>query len=385
MWPRAAWAALYEPLIRRAAGLGRAPTEPDPDRYAQRYAHCDVLVVGAGPAGIAAAVAAAECGARVVLCDEQAEPGGSLLDGPAAQHRRRDGGCLARVVPCRNSPGIRACSCCRARPPSATSRTTTSGSSSGSRIIARMPRRARSASGSGSCAPARSCSRPARSSSRSCFRATTVPGSCWRARRTRTSIATACARARAPRSSRRRTARTGPRSIFGPRASRSPRSWISARAARWRTPRGRPASKSSAARRSPARAGSCASAGIELEGRTLACDLVLMSGGWAPSVHLFSQSRGRLTWSDAARAFVPSASAERERSAGACRGVYGLAEALADGAAAGVAAATACGHAGKAPRMAVTGDEQCRTWQRRRAPRRARTRARRPSWISRTT
>ena len=51
MWPRAAWAALYEPLIRRAAGLGRAPSQPDPDRYTQRFAHCDVLVVGAGPAG----------------------------------------------------------------------------------------------------------------------------------------------------------------------------------------------------------------------------------------------------------------------------------------------------------------------------------------------
>ncbi|MDP9199738.1 MAG: 2Fe-2S iron-sulfur cluster-binding protein, partial [Pseudomonadota bacterium] len=50
MWPRAAWAALYEPLIRRAAGLGRAPSLPDPDRYATRHAHCDVLVVGAGPA-----------------------------------------------------------------------------------------------------------------------------------------------------------------------------------------------------------------------------------------------------------------------------------------------------------------------------------------------
>jgi hypothetical protein len=63
---------LYEPIIRRAAGLGEAPTRPDPDRYAQRYAHCDVLVVGAGPAGIAAALAAADSGARVILCDEQA-------------------------------------------------------------------------------------------------------------------------------------------------------------------------------------------------------------------------------------------------------------------------------------------------------------------------
>ena len=84
MWPKKAWKSLYEPAIRRAAGLGRAPTLPDPDRYAQRYAHCDVLVAGAGPAGIAAALAAAMSGARVILCDEAAEFGGSLLADTAA-------------------------------------------------------------------------------------------------------------------------------------------------------------------------------------------------------------------------------------------------------------------------------------------------------------
>ena len=84
MWPRSAWHRWYEPPIRRAAGLGRAPSAPDPDRYAQRFAHCDVLVVGAGPAGLAAALAASASGARVMLCDEQPEPGGSLLDEHAA-------------------------------------------------------------------------------------------------------------------------------------------------------------------------------------------------------------------------------------------------------------------------------------------------------------
>src|SRR3954471_22782591 len=79
LWPPRAWAGFYEKLIRRAAGLGRAPEQPDPDRYAQHYAHCDVLVVGGGPAGLAAARAAAGSGARVILCDEQAEFGGSLL------------------------------------------------------------------------------------------------------------------------------------------------------------------------------------------------------------------------------------------------------------------------------------------------------------------
>ena len=96
-----------------------------------------------------------------------------------------------------NSPGIRACSCCRARPPSATSAQQHRARRADHGPSARTSGPARSRSGSGSCAPARSCSRPGRSSSRSYFRATTDPGSCWRARRRRISIATACARARA--------------------------------------------------------------------------------------------------------------------------------------------------------------------------------------------
>src|SRR5690242_2622659 len=79
MWPRSFWRHVYEPAIRAAAGLGRAPTAADPDRYLHRYAHCDVLIVGAGPAGLAAALAAAARKVRVVVCDEQAELGGSLL------------------------------------------------------------------------------------------------------------------------------------------------------------------------------------------------------------------------------------------------------------------------------------------------------------------
>ena len=79
--PRA-WQRVWEPALRRLAGLGRAPDAPDPDRYANRFAHTDVLVVGAGPAGLAAALAAEENGNRVILCDEQAEPGGWLLSAP---------------------------------------------------------------------------------------------------------------------------------------------------------------------------------------------------------------------------------------------------------------------------------------------------------------
>ncbi len=79
MWPPRWWKDVYEPRIRAAAGLGRAPEEPDPDIYDKMNAHADVLVVGGGPAGLSAALAASRAGARVILCDEQVEMGGALL------------------------------------------------------------------------------------------------------------------------------------------------------------------------------------------------------------------------------------------------------------------------------------------------------------------
>jgi sarcosine oxidase subunit alpha len=78
MWPASFWTNVYEHVIRRAAGLGTAPTDPDPDFYEQCHEHCDVLVVGAGPAGLTAALAAAKSGARVIIADEHVQLGGSL-------------------------------------------------------------------------------------------------------------------------------------------------------------------------------------------------------------------------------------------------------------------------------------------------------------------
>ena len=77
MWP-ASWWMRYEYWIRRAAGLGEAPKGADPDRYEKNHAHCDVLIVGSGPAGLSAALAAGQTGARVILTEEQDSFGGSL-------------------------------------------------------------------------------------------------------------------------------------------------------------------------------------------------------------------------------------------------------------------------------------------------------------------
>jgi heterotetrameric sarcosine oxidase alpha subunit len=79
MWPASFWEKVYEPAIRRAAGLGRAADAPDPDHYEKVHAFCDVLVIGGGAAGLAAALAAARSGARVVLCEEDFRLGGRAL------------------------------------------------------------------------------------------------------------------------------------------------------------------------------------------------------------------------------------------------------------------------------------------------------------------
>ncbi|WP_137703101.1 sarcosine oxidase subunit alpha family protein [Marimonas lutisalis] len=78
MWPRAFWEKLYEPAIRRAAGLGALSGQPNADRYEKAFAHCDLLVVGAGPAGLMAALTAARAGADVILADEDTVMGGRL-------------------------------------------------------------------------------------------------------------------------------------------------------------------------------------------------------------------------------------------------------------------------------------------------------------------
>jgi len=97
MWPPSFWEKVYEPAIRRAAGLGRASAEPDPDFYEKTHAFCDVLVIGSGPAGLAAALSAGRSGARVIVCEEDFVLGGRL-NGECSEINGAPGGMWARHV-----------------------------------------------------------------------------------------------------------------------------------------------------------------------------------------------------------------------------------------------------------------------------------------------
>jgi sarcosine oxidase subunit alpha len=354
MWPQKAWKALYEPVIRRAAGLGEAPTQADPDRYAQRYAHCDVLVVGAGPAGIAAALAAADSGARVMLCDEQAEFGGSLLGDPGA--RIDDEASLAWV--------LRSIAALQSNPRvTLLPRTTAFGYfphnflGLNERLSEHL---ARPAAGQVRERLWQVRARAVVLATGAIERPLVFPGN------DRPGIMLAGA---AQTYLNRYGVKVGNRVVIVTAADAAYQAALDLRAAGV-------AVTVADVRQAPAGAlpEAARRAGIEtLPGSTvlgtegdlrvrrvqlgraqdggvraaqsLDCDALLMSGGLTPCVHLFSQSRGKLIWNDALRAFVPGQSAENERSAGACRGVYGLAEALADGAQAGAAAAPEPGRA----------------------------------------
>jgi sarcosine oxidase, subunit alpha len=353
MWPRRAWRTLYEPRIRAAAGLGRAPALPDPDRYASRYAHCEVLVVGAGPAGIAAATAAASTGVRVVLCDEQSELGGSLLadhprsapsiEGLAAPEwlRQRLAALAAnprvRLLPRttafgyfpHNLVGLNERLTDHLAAPAPDSPRERQWQVRAREVVLAAGAIERPLVFPGNDRPGIMLAGAARTWLN---RYGVLPG-------TRAVVVTACDAAYQA-ALELYAAGVFIACIADVRAGAADRAWAQ-QAAAAKIPVLTDATVLGTGGRRRVNAIALAGrAGGEVSAiQHQPCDLVLMSGGFTPSVHLHSQSRGRLSWSAELQAFLPASSAERVRSAGACRGVYALDAVLADGTAAGGAAA----------------------------------------------
>jgi sarcosine oxidase subunit alpha len=337
MWPTWAWRRIYEPAIRATAGLGRVPTLPDPDRYAQHYAHCDVLVVGAGPAGLASALGAAQTGARVILCDEQAELGGSLLaetsatiDGAPAQAWLAETlATLTQHPRVTLLPRTTAFGCYPHNMVGLAQRLT-------DHLAAPDPARARErlwqvrprelilATGalerplvfSGNDRPGIMLAGAARTylqrygvlSGRRAV-VVTAHDDAYRTARTMQDAGITVAALVDVRSASATTIESGTTDdTVGLRVIRGVT--IAATGGRKRV------------------------SWVKLgDGTTIPCDLVLMSGGFTPSVHLFSQARGTLRFDPDCQAFVPAAPLPHIHTVGACAGVFGLAAALADGAA----------------------------------------------------
>jgi sarcosine oxidase subunit alpha len=354
-WPVSAWKALYEPAIRRAAGLGRAPTDADRDRYAQRYAHCDVLVVGAGPAGLAAARAAADRGARVMLCDEQSELGGSLLadSGASPLTSAHIDGAAALDWVRQSAEALR-------RNPRVTvlERTTAFGYFPHNMLGLHQRLSDHEANPDSRRARHRLWQVRARTvvlATGAIERPLVFPGN------DRPGIMLAGA---GRTYLNRYGVRVGTRLVLVTAGDYGYPAALDLHAAGVEIVaiadlRAQPAGALVEAARGAAIPVIAGATVLDTRGDLrvnsitlgrmdggsahaqppIACDAVLMSGGYTPSVHLFSQSRGKLVWNDALQCFLPGQSAEGERSAGACRGIWDLAAVIQDGAAAGAGSA----------------------------------------------
>ncbi len=368
MWPASFWMT-YERVIRNAAGLGRGPTEADPDRYEHRYAWCDVLVAGGGPAGLMAALTAARSGARVIIADEQSELGGALLSDTVAIDGRAPGDWVAQVV-----QELRATADVTVLP-----RTTVTGYYDHNYLTllervtdhwpgepdGKTPRqrfwqvRAKQvvlATGA--------LERPL------CFRDNDRPG-IMLAGAVRTYV-----NRYAVLPGRRAVVFTNNDSAYGAAIDLKRAGASVAVVDLRREPGGDlvEAAESEGIEVMRGFAITAVKGGKRVNGvsvrqldeagdavtggsRKMACDLVAVSGGWNPTVHLYSQSRGKLRFDDDLAAFVPDRSFAAERSAGACNGAMTLSACLQQGIDAGRAAIRDIGMKARAGLTAPAVDE----------------------------
>lgn len=367
MWPAKLWPA-YERAIRHIAGMGKSAAEADPDTYAHNYVHCDVLIAGGGPAGLMAALSAGRSGARVILCDENAALGGMLRG-------RRDtigGRPAARWV------DDAAAALGAMENVTVLNRTTAAGYYDHNLLILdercadhkavpenHEPRhrlwhvRAKEvvlATGS--------IERPM------VFADNDRPGIML------TSAAQAFANAQGAVAGRRavvfannssayaaaadlKAAGMQVQAIVDLRAEPADRDLEIAGNAGIGVLAGHAVVAAHGGKAVQSVTVMAINDDDELTGapREILCDAVCLSGGWTPSVHLFSQSRGKLRYDDALSAFVPDKSFQRERSAGACRGSLRLADCLGEGAAAGADAAACAGFEITAAEIPVCSDD----------------------------
>jgi len=347
MWPAGprAWLS-YERWIRAAAGMGRAPAQPDPDRYEHQHAHCDVLVVGGGPTGLAAARSAAASGARVILCDEGSRWGGTLIGGDATI----DGDGAAAWI----EATVRDLA---AHDVTLLTRTTAFGCCDGN-LLGLVERVTDHLAAPPAYAPRQRL---------------------WKIRAQKVVLATGAHE---------RVIAYANNDLPGTMLAGAARTYVQRYAVRLGTCAvlfttndsayaaalaldragiavaavvdARPEAQITGALPRRAReagmsiiAGSAIVAAhgarrvgaveiAQLAGgatRRVDCDLVCVSGGWNPAVHLFSQARGTLRYDEALAAFVPRSSPLAVTVAGAANGCFDLAAALAEGHAAGFAAA----------------------------------------------
>jgi sarcosine oxidase subunit alpha len=357
MWPRRAWRTLYEPRIRAVAGLGRAPREPDPDRYANRFAHCDVLIIGGGAAGLNAALTAAVSGARVILCDEQPQFGGALLSDTATRVGGQAGPAWAQHV----ADILRARANVTLLP-----RTTAFGYFSHN-FVALCERLQDHLSEPSTERPRERLwqvrAREVIFAAGALERPLVFPGNdrpgvmlagagasylnrygVLVGRRVALITAHDAAYQTALDL---HAAGVGIAVIVDVRAAASGDLPKAARAAGLTIHEGMTVIRTRGDMRVSEISLAQSVDGRALAGKVLrvSCDAVLMCGGYTPSVHLFSQTRGRLVWDQELQAYLPGESYERVRSAGACRGQGSVAASLGDGAAAAQAALLSLGYA----------------------------------------